>query len=42
VSPVKARYYGILLIETGVAAAVAATLIVLFCRLADTEHHPVS
>lgn len=40
VSPVKARYYGILLIETGVAAAVAATLIVLFCRLADTEHHP--
>jgi multicomponent Na+:H+ antiporter subunit B len=40
VSPVKARYYGILLIETGVAAAVAATLVVLFCRLADTEHHP--
>jgi len=40
VSPVKARYYGILLIEIGVAAAVAATLIVLFCRLADTEHHP--
>jgi multicomponent Na+:H+ antiporter subunit B len=40
VSPVTARYYGILLIETGVAAAVAATLIVLFCRLADTEHHP--
>jgi multicomponent Na+:H+ antiporter subunit B len=42
VSPVKARYYGILLIETGVAAAVAATLVVLFCRLADTEQHLVS
>jgi multicomponent Na+:H+ antiporter subunit B len=42
VSPVKARYWGILLIEVGVAAAVAATLVVLFCRLADTEHHPGS
>jgi multicomponent Na+:H+ antiporter subunit B len=40
VSPVKARYFGILIIEAGVAAAVAATLVVLFCRLADTEHHP--
>ncbi|MBM4441427.1 MAG: hypothetical protein FJ027_13500 [Candidatus Rokubacteria bacterium] len=40
VSAVKARYYGILLIEIGVTAAVAATLIVLFCRLADTEHQP--
>ena len=38
-SAAKARYYGILLIETGVAAAVAATLVVLFCRLADTEDH---
>jgi multicomponent Na+:H+ antiporter subunit B len=36
VSPVKARYFGILFIETGVAIAVAATVIVLFCRLADT------
>jgi multicomponent Na+:H+ antiporter subunit B len=40
VSPVKARYFGILLIEIGVAAAVAATLIVLFCRLADTDANP--
>lgn len=37
VSPVKARYFGILFIETGVTLAVAATLIVLFCRLADTD-----
>jgi multicomponent Na+:H+ antiporter subunit B len=36
VSPVKARYFGILFIETGVAIAVAATIILLFCRLADT------
>lgn len=36
VSPVKARYFGILFIETGVAIAVAATIVVLFCRLADT------
>ena len=35
VSPVKARYFGILFIETGVAIAVAGTLIVLFNRLAD-------
>ena len=41
VSPVKARYYGILIIETGVAAAVAATVILLFCRLADAEPDPV-
>lgn len=33
----EARYLGILLIETGVALAVAATLVVLFCRLADRE-----
>jgi multicomponent Na+:H+ antiporter subunit B len=37
VSPVKARYFGILFIEIGVAIAVAATIIVLFCRLADTD-----
>jgi multicomponent Na+:H+ antiporter subunit B len=37
VSAVEARYFGILLIEIGVAAAVAATLVVLFCRLADTD-----
>ncbi len=36
-SPVTARYVGILLIETGVAIAVAATLVVIFCRLADRE-----
>jgi multicomponent Na+:H+ antiporter subunit B len=36
VSPVKARYFGILFIETGVAVAVAATLVLLFARLADT------
>lgn len=34
-SPVRARYLGILIIETGVAMAVAATLLVLFIRLAD-------
>jgi multicomponent Na+:H+ antiporter subunit B len=37
VSPVKARYFGILFIETGVAIGVAATLVLLFARLADTE-----
>ena len=37
VSPVKARYLGILLIETGVAIAVAATLVLIFSRLADVE-----
>jgi multicomponent Na+:H+ antiporter subunit B len=37
VSPVKARYFGIFFIEIGVAIAVAATIIVLFCRLADTD-----
>jgi multicomponent Na+:H+ antiporter subunit B len=36
-SPVQARYYGILFIETGVAIAVAATLVLIFCRLADVE-----
>jgi multicomponent Na+:H+ antiporter subunit B len=37
VSPVKARYFGILFIETGVTIAVAATIVLLFCRLADTR-----
>jgi multicomponent Na+:H+ antiporter subunit B len=37
VSPVRARYFGILFVETGVAIAVAATVVVLFCRLADRE-----
>ena len=37
VSPVRARYLGILLIETGVMVAVAATVVALFCRLADRE-----
>lgn len=40
VSPARARYVGILLIEIGVAIAVAATMIALFCRLADTEPRP--
>lgn len=40
VSPVKARYFGILFIETGVAIAVAATIVLLFCRLADTDARP--
>jgi multicomponent Na+:H+ antiporter subunit B len=31
------RHLGILLVETGVMFAVAATLIVVFCRLADRE-----
>lgn len=35
VSAVRARFLGILFIETGVMVAVAATIIVLFCRLAD-------
>jgi multicomponent Na+:H+ antiporter subunit B len=33
----RARYYGILLVETGVGLGVAATLVVVFCRLADRE-----
>jgi multicomponent Na+:H+ antiporter subunit B len=40
VSAVKARYFGILFIETGVAIGVAATLVLLFARLADTEQSP--
>ena len=37
VPPVRARYFGILFIESGVALAVAATLIILFCRLGERE-----
>lgn len=36
-SPARARWLGILLVETGVTAAVAGTLIVLFVRLADRD-----
>jgi multicomponent Na+:H+ antiporter subunit B len=37
VTPVRARYFGILFIETGVTLGVAATLIILFCRLGQPE-----
>jgi multicomponent Na+:H+ antiporter subunit B len=37
VSPVRARYLGILIVETGVTMTVAATLVVVFCRLADRD-----
>lgn len=37
VSPVRARYFGILFVETGVMVAVAATMVSLFCRLAERE-----
>jgi multicomponent Na+:H+ antiporter subunit B len=37
VTPVRARYFGILFIETGVTLGVAATLIILFCRLGEQE-----
>jgi multicomponent Na+:H+ antiporter subunit B len=37
VTPVRARYFGILFIECGVTLGVAATLIILFCRLAERE-----
>jgi multicomponent Na+:H+ antiporter subunit B len=37
VTPVKARYFGILFIETGVTIAVAATLVLIFSRLADVD-----
>jgi multicomponent Na+:H+ antiporter subunit B len=36
VTPARARFFGILFVESGVAMGVAGTLIVLFCRLADT------
>jgi multicomponent Na+:H+ antiporter subunit B len=35
VSSVEGRFLGILFIETGVMVGVAATIVVLFCRLAD-------
>lgn len=35
VDPVRARYLGILVIETGVGLTVAATIVLIFCRLAD-------
>ncbi|MBI2207463.1 MAG: cation:proton antiporter [Candidatus Rokubacteria bacterium] len=37
VTPARARFFGILFVETGITLAVAGTLIVLFCRLGDTE-----
>ena len=37
VDGVRARWLGILLIETGVTVAVTTTLVVIFCRLADRE-----
>lgn len=40
VSAPEARYFGILLVETGVAITVSATLVILFGRLADTEGPP--
>lgn len=39
-TPARARYFGILLIETGVTIAVAATLVVVFVRLADRPPAP--
>jgi multicomponent Na+:H+ antiporter subunit B len=36
-SPARARYFGILFVEIGVGIAVAATVVLLFCRLGDTE-----
>jgi multicomponent Na+:H+ antiporter subunit B len=39
-TPDRARYFGILLIETGVTIAVAATLVVVFVRLADRPPAP--
>ena len=37
VDAVRARYLGILFIETGVGLAVAATIVLIFCRLADRD-----
>jgi len=33
----RARYFGILFVEIGVGLAVAATIVLVFCRLADPE-----
>ena len=35
VDVVRARYLGILLVETGIGVTVAATVVLIFCRLAD-------
>jgi multicomponent Na+:H+ antiporter subunit B len=35
-SVARARYFGILFVETGVGLGVAATIVLLFCRLGDT------
>lgn len=40
VDGVRARWLGILLIETGVTLAVTTTLVVIFCRLAVREPAP--
>lgn len=37
VTPVRARYFGILFIESGVTLGVAATIIILFCRLGERQ-----
>jgi len=39
-TPAWARHYGILVVETGVTVTVAATLVLLFLRLADGEPRP--
>ena len=36
-SAAQARYYGILFVETGVGLGVAATIVLLFARLGDSE-----
>lgn len=36
-SVARARYFGILFVETGVGLSVAATIVLLFCRLGDSE-----
>jgi multicomponent Na+:H+ antiporter subunit B len=36
----RARYFGILFVEIGVGVAVAATIVLLFCRLGDREPPP--
>jgi multicomponent Na+:H+ antiporter subunit B len=40
VAGVRARWLGILLIETGVTLTVTTTLVVIFCRLAEREPAP--
>lgn len=36
-STARARYFGIMFVETGVGLGVAATIVLVFCRLGDTE-----